>query len=123
MRVIRMNPRSRYHKISCLHCHRKVAKGRVAVASTYYVLVNPKLEDGKRVWISTQSRVAWRRRHGQNVLDGFSELMIRVVYHRACLEKILDGAPQDPEKVASRFEVYRGELAEEFEELPSWLLR
>lgn len=119
MRVVRMNPRSRYHGMPCMHCHRKVATGRVALCSTYFLLVDP--AKSRSVYLTTQSKKRWLTKKGFTIVEGFMELQVRVVYHRACLEKILTGSAEDPEKVASRFEVYRGELAEEYEELPPWL--
>jgi hypothetical protein len=103
MRLIRMNRRSRYRGIRCLHCHKPISEGRVGLASTYYVLPwrpSPR--------VSTQRM----RRHG----FGDEEICIRVVYHRKCVEKILTAGPLDPEVEVSLFEDYRDQLLQEYEE-------
>lgn len=113
MRGIVMNDRSRYAGANCMHCHQRIAKGRAAVASTYYV------SPAQPYYIS-----AYSRKHATAKLIGLTaiwnndpvdkELELRIVYHRACIEKILRNAPEDPIPAASRFQRYRDGLVRRY---------
>lgn len=100
-----MNARSRYAGTHCMHCHQRVAKGRAALASTYYV--NP--EQPYYITAYSRLRTPWLNR-----VAVVEELELRVVYHRACIEKILAHAPEDPTPAATRFERYRDGLVQRY---------
>lgn len=97
-----MSKRSVYYGLHCLHCHKAVAVGRAAFASTYYVIPG-------KTWLKTQSMRAIL----EFLPSEFSEEMrIRVLYHRACIEGILRHAPIDYAIEIAEFEQYRAELAD-----------
>lgn len=104
-----MSKRSVYYGLSCIHCHKHVAVGRSALASTYYVVPG-------MFMVSTQSMQWALERVAQVSFEPQpkEELRIRIVYHRACLEGILDHAPLDHAIEIAQFEQYRAELAERF---------
>lgn len=114
MRGLKMTSRSVYHGQYCLYCHHKVKVGRAMVASTYYVCpMYPTM-------IGTQSQRAWLIRAAAALPGGhwddprFKEMQVRVVYHRACLERVLATAPVDPEVEQADFDAYRLELLDRF---------
>lgn len=119
MRGLRIGKRSVYRGLKCLHCHRKVTDGRAVLASTYYVCA------GYPSSVHTQSQGHWLKRqifHGHSVYAAssgyddhlYDEIQVRVVYHRRCIEKILFGAPVDPEVEEADFDAYRAGLLERF---------
>lgn len=103
MRLIRMSERSVYHGLSCLHCHKRVAVGRACLTSTFYVTPG-------RPWVRTQSLQHTLDQWGMEP-DG-EEMQLRVVYHRACIEKILKRGPDDPAIDVAAFDEYRAALLE-----------
>lgn len=108
-----MSDRSRYINSYCMHCHQRIAKGRAALASTYYV--NPE----QPYYITAYSRLSGqifnRRKSVKWNGDGVDrELELRIVYHRACIEKILGNAPDDPIPAASKFQQYRERLVRRY---------
>jgi hypothetical protein len=62
----------------------------------------------------------WRSLAGRDVrkVDEENEIVVRVAWHRRCLEKILTNpkGPYDPEVIASMYDEYREKLLERFEE-------
>jgi hypothetical protein len=100
-----MSRRSVYRGAYCLYCHKPIKEGRAALASTYYVI-----NDIRRPMVHTQSRL----RYLTNWQDTIKELELRVVYHRACIERILSHAPLEPEVDTMHFEDYRAALLARF---------
>ena len=103
MRLLRMNGRSRYKGLSCLHCHKPVKDGRAVLCSTYYIRGDGR--PGDRVTTYSTIRIG-------------PEWMIRIVYHRKCMEGILARGPLDPEVEASMFDEYRARLVERLSPKP-----
>jgi hypothetical protein len=124
MRLIKMNDRSRYKGIECMHCNKPVINGRVALCSTFYV--RPFYDDGDLIenptvtsWSLNEADERERSNNlGFFIEDDPEEICIRVVYHRACVEKILTNpnGPFDPEVLKSMYAEYREQLLERFEE-------
>lgn len=104
-----MNRRSRYrHDNYCPHCGKPIADGRVALATTLYVH-NARSGDPRfrnrykdRQWVSNSG----------NVVD---DVVVRVAYHRLCIEKILASGPQDLEIEKQMFEEYKEALIRRLE--------
>lgn len=121
MRGLKIGKRSVYRGLKCMHCHRKVTEGRAVLASTFYVCA------GYPNAVHTQSQSHWLKRqiYGQSPVYNpqtmaqmddhlYDEIEVRVVYHRCCIEKILLGAPVDPEVEEADFDAYRAGLMERF---------
>lgn len=124
MRLIKMSDRSRYKGLSCMHCNRKVANGRVALCSTFYVhpfYAGGELRENPIVstWsVSDAEKRARDDRLGWDINPVPTEIRVRVVYHRSCVEKILTNpnGPYDPEVIKSMYDEYREQLLERFKE-------
>lgn len=129
MRLVRMNKRSRYRGLDCMYCNQLIVDDRVAVCSTLYVYplenmpgeaftfsfsVKDMVERKMGVSPSAQAR----KRAAFARITGDDEIVIRVAWHRLCLEKILANpkGPYDPAVVASMYDEYREQLLERFEE-------
>lgn len=105
-----MNRRSRYWGQVCLHCHKPVPEGRVAFASTYYIVP---MDDGNHA-VTTATQVGSLAVRTGRIPD---EFRVRIVYHRLCIEGIIERGPLDPEVEKSMFEQYRESLLQHYEAL------
>ena len=122
MRLVRMNKRSRYRGLDCMYCNQLIVDDRVAACSTLYVY--PLEDQPGQAFVFSFSvkdmiarKIGYVRKVHNRVKDG-EELVVRVAWHRKCLEKILTNpkSPLDPAVAASMYEEYREQLLERFEE-------
>lgn len=106
MRLSRMSTRSVYWGLPCRHCSKKVSVGRVFFGLTLFVS-----KEGDVSSVNRYERVS------DTPLSLALRLPVRVVYHRSCIEGILEGGPLDPEVEASMFDQYRERLLEQYREI------
>lgn len=113
-----MNRRSTYWGAYCVHCTKKVAAGRVAFCSTYFVAMTDDLK-----YVSTASSQSHIRKAIkaaptiEEKLTAHYELGVQIVIHRRCLERLLQKAPRDTDEAKERYEDYRTQLLEQFDPL------
>lgn len=105
-----MNRRSRYHGVHCASCSKAIATGRVAFCTTFYVPSNQDVV----VSPSTHSMTNKFKKNLKGWKFPVAEIEVQVAFHRRCLERLLKGAPREPDEAQERFDNYRAELLERY---------
>lgn len=127
-----MTRRSVYMGLDCLHCGKRITVGRSFLGSTYYV--TPPGNGRRHPHVSAYSMERMLRKNSIGnflnaaALQGMrasnttnqvavaadeAELEIRIAYHRACVERIVANAPDDPAEFQVKFDEYRAGLLEQ----------